>query len=138
MVGARGVARRPRTRFRWIVGVEVGVLVGLLTDLVPFLSILVVIGVVVALPVSHLRGRGLEATATLAGILVGAGLVYLVFVVNTTVECAGTADFCGDANVVPLWILTVVTLGVGGLATIWARSRARAIVDTGGAGGEGE
>jgi len=125
MVDQHGVAGGSRTRFRWIVGVEIGVLVGLLTDLVPFLSVLVVIGVVVALLVVRLRGDPGQAMPRLAGLLVGAGVVYLVFVVNTTVECAATADFCGDANVVPLWILTIVTLGAGGLGTIWARSSAR-------------
>ena len=132
MVGQGGVAAGPRTRFRWIVGVEVGVVVGLLTDVVPFLSVVLVIGFLVALPVSRLRKGRSEAMTALAGILVGAGAVYLIFVVNTTVECAGTSDFCGDANVVPLWILALVTLGVGGLGTIWSRSSARPAGDVDG------
>ena len=132
MVDEHGVARGSRTRFRWIVGLEVGVVVGLLTDIVPVLSVVVVIGLVVALPLSRLRGGPGETTAGLAGMLVGAGLVYLVFVLNTTLECAGTVDFCGDANVAPLWVLALVTLGVGALGTIWSRSRARNDGDGGG------
>ena len=131
-MGQRDVAGGSRTRFRWIVGLEVGVVVGLLTDIVPFLSVLLVIGLLVALPLSRLRKGRNETTTALSGMLVGAGLVYLVFVVNTTVGCAGTSDFCGDANVAPLWILAIVTLGVGGLGTVWSRSSARTAGDVDG------
>lgn len=63
--------------------------------------------------------------AVFGGVLFGAGALYLYGVVNTVVACAPTSDFCGQANVVPLFALAVAMLGTGGLVAVSANQRAR-------------
>ena len=113
---------------RWVTGLAVGILLGLVTVvLMPVVGVVLVIGMLIATGASMVRRtRGEVSAAYPSGALGGAGVVFLLGVVNTTVACLDTADFCGQTNVVPLLVLALAALVVGAVATVrWRGLTAR-------------
>jgi hypothetical protein len=107
---------------RLLLGVATGLLLGLLMLLSPVIAVVAILAVVGGTVVSVRRADPLRAIQ-LAGTLIGAGALLVYGVINTVAACAGTDDFCGNANVWPLAALAVVTVGVGAVAAVVAVAR---------------
>jgi hypothetical protein len=57
-------------------------------------------------------------SAGIAGVLVGAGSVFMFGALNTFAACVGTEDFCGDANIEPFLAFALLTLTCGVVVSI--------------------
>lgn len=108
-----------RSGFGIVRGLLVGVLLGLIAlVLVPIALALVPLALLATamalgeVPLDRPRSAGS------AGILVGAGAVFMFGALNTVAACAGTEDFCGNTNIVPLLAFALFTLTCGVVVSI--------------------
>jgi hypothetical protein len=112
-----------------IVGVLLGVALAVPTAVFPISGLPIVAGLLLVLASTLVaRPVALGRLASIAGVLIGAGLLYLYGVANTVAACWQTADFCGQANVLPLLGLALSLILVGtliGTATLRARTAPR-------------
>jgi hypothetical protein len=107
----------------FLLGVATGLLLGLLASLSPFIAIVAIVAVLVATVLSVGQRADPSRTMQLAGTLVGAGAWLFYGAINTVAACINTDDFCGNANVLPLGVFAVVTIGAGAIATAVAAFR---------------
>jgi hypothetical protein len=107
---------------RLFLGFATGLLLGLVTSLSPVIAIVAILAVLVG-TVLNVRRADASRSMQLAGTLVGAGAVLSYGAINTVAACINTADFCGNANVWPLGVLAVVTIGTGTVAAAVAALR---------------
>ena len=110
---SRQVASRVRPWGDVAVAVGVGALIGLLVSFLPVVSIGLIVAVFV-LAVAGLIRRDSRSSALAAGALVGAGGVYVLGAINTTLACLDGR--CGGADPWPLALLAVAVF-VFGLVT---------------------
>lgn len=110
--------KHPQTVGHYVLGMATGFLLAVLASLIPVVAILGIAVLVAATWIAVARGRPRERVASLAGISLGAGIVLLYGAVSTIRSCSETANFCGDANVVPLAALALVTVASGLFALI--------------------
>ena len=103
--------------FNFVLGVATGLLVGILLVVSPVLAVVIVGIVLVGTAVSIGRRGDPSRGLSLAGTLVGAGILFLLGTANTIRACSDTADFCGNTNVLPLGALALVTIGIGAIAS---------------------
>ncbi len=111
----------------FLTGLLGGVAGGLLTIILPVVGVgLLAVGVVAALinAMASAASRPRQLS-TAAGFLIGSGALFLYGSWNTISACAGTDDFCGNANVVPLLAATIALLVVGFLLAAGAVASAR-------------
>jgi hypothetical protein len=114
--GSRGCTDQPlhrgrnRPGGRLGIGVAVGVLVALLTSYVPVVAILVIGAALVASWAVLARGLRDERSASLVGIVLGAGLALVYGAVTAITACAQTDTFCGNANVMPLLAFALIAV----------------------------
>ena len=112
---------------RLLLGFLLGAVLGVLG--VSFAPVLVLLMPVLALVVSVMALRespaDIQRSAGGAGLLLGLGAVFAYGVGNTFLACRGTDDFCGNANIVPLLALAVLTLACGIALTALAFLRSR-------------
>jgi hypothetical protein len=100
-------------------GFLIGLLLGLISvELLPIALALVPLALLAS--ALALRSVPLDrpVSAGIAGFLLGVGAVLLFGALNTFAACAGTEDFCGNANIAPLFALALFTLACGALASI--------------------
>jgi hypothetical protein len=109
---------------RFTVGVGVGALLAILMSYAPVVAIAGIGLLIVATWVAIARGRGDVSAMSLAGIVLGSGLVLLYVSVTTIAACAGTDTFCGNANVMPLLVFAIAAVGSGLVASILTVARA--------------
>lgn len=100
-------------------GLVIGVLLGLISMVLVAIA-LAVVPLAMLASAKALREVPLDGprSAGIAGVLVGAGAVFMFGALNTFAACAGTEDFCGNANIVPFLALALVTLTWGVVASI--------------------
>jgi hypothetical protein len=110
---------------RFILGGATGLLVSLLVSLSPVVVVVVVVAVLIATVIGVAMDLDPSRSMFLAGVLVGAGTLFLYGVINTIAACSVTEDFCGNANVWPLTVLALVTIGGGALAAVVVAVRDR-------------
>ncbi len=108
----------------YFVGMAAGVLLAVMTSLIPVVAILGIAALSATTWIAVARGRPHMQVASLAGISLGAGIVLLYGAVSTVQSCSQTANFCGNANVVPLAALALGAVASGLFASI-ALVRAR-------------
>jgi len=110
---------------RLAVGVATGVVLALLMSYVPIVSF-VAIGALTLASWFMLARRQTDArSASLAGIVLGSGLVLLYGAVTSVAACAQTDTFCGNANVTPLLAFALAVAGSGLFASVVVLRRAR-------------
>ena len=110
---------------RFVLGAATGLLIALLVSLSPVLVVVAVAAVLIATVISIAQDAEMPRTMALAGTLVGAGTLFLYGSVNTFAACVGTDDFCGNANVWPLTLLALATIGCGAATAAIVASRVR-------------
>ena len=112
---------------RFGVAIAVGVLLGVLIDLWPFAAFPLAALTVAALLVLTLVRKPLDEyrLSEVAGVMLGLGGLFLYGVTRGLVLCGQSADFCGNANLVPLASLTVGLLFFGTVAAAVAYARRR-------------
>jgi hypothetical protein len=93
-------------------GLAIGVASGVVAAVVPVYGLPLIILVGIASLAFKPRAPGV------AGILIGAGSVFLYGVFNTWAACRQIDDFCGEANIQPLLILAVALLALGSAAGV--------------------
>jgi hypothetical protein len=117
--------RRPKAG-SLIVGAGLGVVLAIPTAIFPISGLPVAAGLIVVLASAFVaRPVAVARLESIAGVLVGAGLLYLYGVANTIAACWQTADFCGQASVLPLLGLALFLIAIGsliGTATLRART----------------
>ena len=101
----------------------VGLLIGLLLGLVSVVFLPIALALVpLALLASVMALRAVPPdrprSAGIAGVLLGVGAVLMFGAVNTFTACAGTEDFCGNANIMPLFAFGFFTLTCGAVAAV--------------------
>lgn len=117
--------RRQQVVGGFAVGVAVGALLALLTSYVPVVAFVGVAVLLVAMWVALALGRNDARAASLAGVVLGSGVVLLYGAISTIQACSQTDTFCGDANVLPLLVFALVAVGSGLLASIILGARVR-------------
>jgi 4-amino-4-deoxy-L-arabinose transferase-like glycosyltransferase len=100
-----------------------GLLIGVLLGLISMVLVAIALALVpLALLVSAKALREVpldrQRSAGSAGVLVGAGAVFTFGALNTVAACAGTEDFCGNANIVPFLAFALFTLTWGVVVSI--------------------
>ena len=105
---------------KWGIGIAAGVVLGLLTSLLPVVTIGLVAVVVVATWISFLRGDKGDRHWSLAGLSLGSGGVLLYAAASTFQSCVRTDNFCGNANIAPLFAFALFGLASGVIASIVA------------------
>jgi len=108
-----------------VLGVTTGLLVGLLVSLSPVLVVVAVVALLIATVIGIARDMHRSRSMFLAGALVGTGALFLYGVINTIAACSVTDDFCGNANVWPLAVLALATLGGGVVGAVVVAGRDR-------------
>jgi hypothetical protein len=105
--------------FAFVIGLVIGLLLGLISVVLAPVA-LVLIPLALAVSATGLREvpRENRRSAGGAGVLIGAGAVLMFGALNTFTACAGTDDFCGNANIAPLFALALFTLVCGVLVSI--------------------
>ncbi len=93
-----------------------GLLLGFLASFAMSLGLIAVAAAVVLLVAV---GLALPRFAALAGGLIGIGGTWLVLLLNSMRICAGTEDFCGNANYVPWLAISAGLLLVGAILAVW-------------------
>lgn len=107
---------------RFGLGCATGFLIAVLTSILPVATIALSLALT-AMTLVALRRRDTRRTAGLAGILVGLGTILFLGAANTVVSCSQTDNFCGNANVAPLFAYAAALIGIGlGAAVIVAKS----------------
>jgi uncharacterized membrane protein len=110
---------------RFILGIATGLLIGLLASLSPVLVVVAVVAVLISAAIGVVQHIDTRRSMLLAGALVGAGAIFLYGVINTIAACIVTDDFCGNANVWPLAVIALVTIGGGVAAAVVVAVRVR-------------
>jgi hypothetical protein len=119
-------AVRQRLGSNVLLGSSLGAVLAIVIGVLPASGYVLAPVLLVALAaILVLRPIRYSRLAGFGGVLVGAGALFLYGVVNTVVACARTSDFCGQANVLPLFAVAVVMLGTGGLVAAAASKHAR-------------
>lgn len=110
---------RQRRRF-FMLGLAIGLLSGVVAAEVPVYGLPLIVLVAIGSLAFKPRAPGV------AGILIGAGSLFLFGVFNTWAACRQTDDFCGNANVQPLLVLATAFLALGSAAGAgsWRADRA--------------
>ena len=109
---------QPQTVGHYVLGMATGFLLAILTSFIPVVAILGIAVLAAATWIAIARGRPHDRVASLAGISLGAGIVLPYGAVSTVQSCSQTANFCGNANVVPLAALALGAIASGLLASI--------------------
>ncbi len=100
-------------------GLVIGVVLGLIgVVLVPFALVLVPLALLTGAKALREVPLDRRRSAGSAGVLVGAGTVFMFGASNTVAACAGTEDFCGNTNIVPLLAFALLTLSCGVVVSI--------------------
>ena len=99
-----------------------GLLLGFIASFAISLSL---IGGVAAVFAVLTVGLVMPRFATLAGGLLGVGGTWLVLGLNGVRICAGTEDFCGNANYVPILVISAGLVVVGAVAALRTMAAAR-------------
>jgi hypothetical protein len=104
-------------------GFFAGLVIGLLSGLVslvllPIALALVPLGFLASVMALREVPLNRAVSAGMAAFLLAVGAVLMFGALNTFVACVGTEDFCGNANIVPLFALASVTLAYGVFASI--------------------
>lgn len=94
----------------------VGLLLGFAASFSIGLSLIGALAAVVAVVVVGLL---MPRFATLAGGLLGVGGIWLVLGLNSLRICAGTEDFCGNANHVPFLAVSACLVLAGAVLAGW-------------------
>lgn len=103
----------------FLVGLVTGLLLGLISViLLPIALVMVPIGLLASAMALREVPRDRSLSAGIAAFLLGVGAVLMFSALNTFVACAGTEDFCGNANIVALAAVGLVTLICGAWASI--------------------
>jgi hypothetical protein len=102
----------------YVLGMATGVLLAVLTSFTPVVAILGIAALVAATWFALARGWPHERLAALGGTSLGAGIVLLYGAVSTVLSCSQTANFCGNANVLPLVALALGAVASGLFASI--------------------
>ena len=110
--------RQQPTVGHYVLGIATGILLAVLTSFIPVVAILGIAALMAATWFALARGRPHEQLASLGGMSLGAGIVLLYGAVSTVVSCSQTANFCGNANVVPLVALALGAVASGLFASI--------------------
>ena len=120
-----GMADQPRgqTVGRLAVGVGVGALLAVFASLMPVIAT-VSIGILIAATCLAMA-RGSRQLPALAGIVLGTASVLLFGAMTTYVSCSQTANFCGNANPLPLLLFGVVAAVTGAAGSVIAVRRSR-------------
>jgi hypothetical protein len=107
-----------RPVYQFVLGAIVGIVLGVVgLWLGPF-------GAVSAAALVVALGVVMQRLAVGGGLL-AMGSTWLVLVLNSQRICAGTEDFCGQANFAP-WLVGAVAVAIAGAwVTAWASSRNR-------------
>jgi hypothetical protein len=112
--GAAGVTSGHPVVRRFVVGLGLGVLLGLVAGSLSIIAILVApTALVWGVAGLASRPRNVPAVATAAGALLGAGGLFMRWVIETTNVCQQTQDFCGNTNVIPLLALAIAMVIAG-------------------------
>ena len=100
----------------------VGVLAAIITSKIPALGLPLAVGTPIALAVRTrlVRRETSRQLAEISGVLLGSGGIFLFGALNTVAACEGTDDFCGNANVVPLFALALGMIVLGILSSAGA------------------
>ena len=105
--------------FGFVVGLVVGLLLALVSlVLLPITLALVPLGLLASAMALREVPLNRPVSAGSAAFLLGVGAVLMFGALNTVGACAGTEDFCGNANIVPLFAFALVTLTCGVFASI--------------------
>jgi len=100
-------------------GLVVGLLSGLVSlVLLPIALALIPLGFLASVMALREVPLNRPVSAGIAAFLLVVGAVLMFGALNTFAACAGTEDFCGNANIVPLFALASVTLAYGVFASI--------------------
>lgn len=122
---------RPRSSLvgAFTVALLVGILAAFIASKVPVLGLPLAVGtpIALALRAAQVRSEGSRRLTEVAGVLLGSGGVFLFGALNTIAACQRTDDFCGNANVVPLFALALgmIVLGIVSSAGAVRDHRAR-------------
>lgn len=111
--------RLPATYLKGVIG---GLGGGLLTVVLPPVGVLLLGAGAVAASRAAIRnpsGR-LRLLVVVAGFMTGLGILLLYGSWNLVSACRDTTDFCGNANVGPFVVVSMVIMAVGSLATVAA------------------
>lgn len=93
-----------------------GLLLGFVASFAISLSLIGAVAAVIAVVATGLL---MPRFATLAGGLLGVGGTWLVLGLNSLRICAGTEDFCGDANYVPFLAISTGLVLAGAVLAVW-------------------
>lgn len=103
-----------RPLYRVVLGTGLGVVLGVVSvTLGPF-------GEIVAVALVIAVGLLMRELGAIGGGLVGLGVTWLVLTFNSQRICAGTEDFCGNANFAPWFVGGFAVAIVGAAVTVWA------------------
>jgi len=103
----------------FFVGLLIGLLLGLVSVvLLPIALAMVPLGLLASARALREAPLDRPLSAGIAAFLLGVGAVLMFGALNTFVACAGTEDFCGNANIVPLFAFGLFTLTCGAVASI--------------------
>ena len=117
LIGPRSSVARAFT-----IALLVGILAAFIASKIPVLGLPLAVGTPIALAVRAglVRRERSRHLAEIAGVLLGSGGLFLFGALNTVAACQGTNDFCGNANVVPLFALALGMIVLGTLSTAGA------------------
>lgn len=99
-----------------------GLLLGFVASFAIALSLIAAVAAVVVVVVV---GLVMPRFAALAGGLIGVGGTWLVLLLNSLRICAGTEDFCGNANYVPWLAISTGLVLAGAVLALWTMVAAR-------------
>jgi hypothetical protein len=106
-------------RSGFVAGLLIGLFLGLLAvALLPIALALVPLGMLASARALREVPIDRPLSAGIAGYLLGIGAVLMFGALNTFVACTGSEDFCGNANIVPLFAFAFFTLMCGALASV--------------------
>lgn len=100
-----------------LVGVVIGAVAGFLVDLFWLRALAVLVAIAVAS--AFVRPR----FAMLAGVLIGAGGLWLPFTMGNVAICVANPSSCSGPSPVPFAIVAAAVLSVGVLTLAWSRRR---------------
>lgn len=113
----RELSRREGSGF--VPGLLLGALLGVtVLSLVPIALAFIPLALLVSAKGLREVPRDRRRSAAGAGILIGAGAVFTYGALNTFVACGTTEDFCGNANIVPLFAFALFTVTCGVVVSV--------------------
>lgn len=106
-----------RPAYKFALATGLGVVLGVVGPSLGPLGAAVAVALIIAV------GLLMRVLAAVGGGLVGLGVTWLVLTLNSQRICAGTEDFCGNANFTP-WLVGGIAASIAGVAvTAWARAK---------------